>query len=222
MYETTSFEKNGKMKTCRKPILKEIKLSLRSLVLQLKKTLPSFFKHVATITHQYQTISELKKTLADNEVLIHIDFSEDYCCKYNEEIQAVHFGGARQQVTLHTGVLYLRENGTVKPHTFCSLSENNRHDATAVWAHLLPVFEWLKNHNPNIHRIHMLSDSPVNHYKNKFMFHLLYHHINDLFPGATFFAWNYSEPGHGKGAPDGVGSTLKITADKRWLKAKTS
>lgn len=224
MYETVSYEKNGKMKTVRKPILKAIKVSLRSLVLQLENTLPLFFKHVATIAHQYQTISELKKTLADNEVLIHIDFSENYCCKYNEEIQAVHFGGARQQVTLHTGVLYLREKDsekdTVKPYTFCSLSENNRHDAMAVWAHLLPVFEWLKNHNPNIHRIHMLSDSPVNQYKNKFMFHLVYHHINDLYPGATFFAWNYSEPGHGKGAPDGVGGTLKRTADKAVAEGK--
>lgn len=156
-------------------------------MLQLEETLPLFFKHVATISHQYQTISELKKNLTDNEVLIHIDFSENYCCKYNEEIQAVHFGGARQQVTLHTGVLYLRENDTVKPKAFCSLSDNNRYDSMAVWAHLVPVFKWLKNLNLNIHRIHILSDSPVNQYKNKFMFHIIYHHINDLFPGTTFF-----------------------------------
>lgn len=26
--------------------------------------------------------------------------------------------------------------------------------------------------------------------------------------------WNYSESGHGKGAPDGVGGTLKRTADQ--------
>ncbi|GBP47216.1 hypothetical protein EVAR_20218_1 [Eumeta japonica] len=51
-------------------------------------------------------------------------------------------------------------------------------------------------------------------YKNKFMFHVVYRHINDLFPGTTFFSWHYSEPGHGKGAPDGVGGTLKRTADK--------
>lgn len=48
---------------------------------------------------------------------------------------------------------------TLKPNTFCSLSENNRQDTITQ---LLPVFVWLKNHNPNIHRIHMLGDSPVN------------------------------------------------------------
>ncbi|KAI8442439.1 hypothetical protein MSG28_005952 [Choristoneura fumiferana] len=213
-YETTSYEKDGKMKTVRKPVKKQIKVPIRKLVQQLEETMPLVFKHVATITHQYQMVADLKRKLTQNEVLIHIDFSENYCCKYNEEIQAVHFGGARQQVTLHTGVLYLRDNDGVRPRTFCSLSNNNRHDTMAVWAHLVPVFEWLKIQNLKINRIHMLSDSPVNQYKNKFMFHIVYRHINDLFPGTTFFSWHYSEPGHGKGAPDGVGGTLKRTADK--------
>lgn len=41
-----------------------------------------------------------------------------------------------------------------------------------------------------------------------------------MFPGATFFAWNYSEPGPGKGAPDSVGGTLKRTADKEVAERK--
>ncbi|CAD6223678.1 GSCOCG00011761001-RA-CDS, partial [Cotesia congregata] len=212
IYETTSYEKDEKMKTVRKPGKKEIKIPIRELIQKLEETLPSFLQHVATIAHQYQTISELKKNLTENEVLIHIDFSENYCSKYNEEIQSVHFGGARKQITLHTGVLYLRENDTVMPHTFCSLSENNRHDSNAVWAHLTPIFEWIKGQYSNIDRIHILSDGPVNQYKNKFIFHIVSHHMNDLFSGITFFSWNYSEPGHGKGAPDGVGGTLKRTA----------
>lgn len=68
IFQIISYEKNGKMKTVRKPILKEIKVALRSLVLQLENTLPSFFKHVATIAHQFQTIPELKNTLADNDM----------------------------------------------------------------------------------------------------------------------------------------------------------
>lgn len=109
-YETTSYEKDGKMKTVRKPVKKEIKVQIRKLVQQVEETLPLVFQHVATITHQYQLIAELKRKLTQNEVLIHIDFSENYSYKYNEEIQAVHFGGARQQITLHTGVLYFRDN----------------------------------------------------------------------------------------------------------------
>ncbi|CAH0397160.1 unnamed protein product [Chilo suppressalis] len=108
-YETSSYEKDGKMKTVRKSVKKEIKIPIRKLVQQLEETMPLVCKHVATITHQYQMIAKLKRKLTQNEVLIHIDFSENYCCKYYEEIQAVHFGGARQQVTLHTGVLWVHQ-----------------------------------------------------------------------------------------------------------------
>lgn len=64
-----------------------------------------FFKHTLNITMQYSAIKELKESLTDNEVICHVDFSENYLLKYNEEIQSFHFGGSRQQISLHTGVL---------------------------------------------------------------------------------------------------------------------
>lgn len=42
--------------------------------------------------------------------MLHVDFSENYNCKYSEEIQSVHFGGAGQQITRHTAVLYRKQN----------------------------------------------------------------------------------------------------------------
>ncbi|XP_045489803.1 trichohyalin-like [Pieris rapae] len=132
IYEVSSFEKDGKQRSVRKPVKKEYRVKLKQLVQDLEAALPVFFQHVGTIAHQYQAIQNIKNNLTINDVLIHVDFSENYCCKYNEEIQAVHFGGARQQITMHTGVLYLRNGDTVKPVSFCSLSSNNRHDTTAI------------------------------------------------------------------------------------------
>ncbi|KAG5893974.1 hypothetical protein JTB14_006578 [Gonioctena quinquepunctata] len=163
----------------------------------------------------------VKKNCQQMKCSIHIDFSENYCCKYREEIQAVHFGGGRQQVTLHTGVLYLKNpDDTVKAQSFCTLSDNNRHDSIAVWAHLKPIFDWLKHQRPNIHAVHILSDSPVNQYKNKCVFHIVSHHLKYFLPGINNFTWNYSEPGHDKGAPDGVGGTLKRSADQAIAEGK--
>lgn len=34
------------------------------------------------------------------------------------------------------------------------------------------------------------------------------------FQSLRLLVWNYSEKGHGKGAPDGVGGVLKRTADQ--------
>ncbi|GBP68342.1 hypothetical protein EVAR_31332_1 [Eumeta japonica] len=85
------------MKTVRKPVKKAINVSLRKLVLQLEEKLPLFFKHVATITHQYQTISELKKKLTDNEVLIHIDFSNSGLTDMSGPARAAGAGDTRRR-----------------------------------------------------------------------------------------------------------------------------
>lgn len=128
IYEVSTFEKDGKKKSVRKPVKKEYRVKLRQLVQNLEAALPLFFSHIGTIAHQYQAIQNIKKNLTINDILIHVDFSENYCCKYSEEIQAVHFGGGRQQITMHTGVLYLRKDNAIKPVSFCSLSSDNRHN----------------------------------------------------------------------------------------------
>lgn len=38
--------------------------------------------------------------------------------------------------------------------------------------------------------------------------------LPELFPSLKTILWHYSEAGHGKGAPDGIGGTLKRTADR--------
>lgn len=63
-------------------------------------------KHISNIVMQFEAIKQLKFNLKEDEILIHVDFSENYSLKYNEEIQSFHFGGSRGQVSLHTGVIY--------------------------------------------------------------------------------------------------------------------
>ena len=58
--------------------------------------------------HQARKIREFKGNLQENDLALHIDFSENYGCKLNTEIQAFHFGGSRSQVTLHTVVAYTK------------------------------------------------------------------------------------------------------------------
>lgn len=63
-------------------------------------------KHVAAIKHQYKFIKSLKETIKESDILLHIDFSENFSCKYFEEIQSIHFGASRKQISIHTGVTY--------------------------------------------------------------------------------------------------------------------
>nr|CAI5845063.1 unnamed protein product [Callosobruchus analis] len=80
----------------------------------------------------------------------------------------------------------------------------------AIWAHLKPVMDELP---ADVENMHFLSDGPVTQYRNKLMFYMLACKIPDLCPNIVNWTWNYTEAGHGKGAPDGIGAVCKRTAD---------
>lgn len=140
--------------------------------------------HVSKIKHQTATIQNIKKTLKPNEVLIHSDLSENYNCKYGSEIQSAHFGGSKAQLSLHTVIVYytvLNDSFEVLSKSFCTVSEDLRHDSAAVCAHLMPIIEQVKDLVPTLNTVHMLSDSVVNQYRNKTMFHLIGTQLTQIF-----------------------------------------
>lgn len=109
-YEWVADKKSYQSKSC----LKEANITtkkkqydfIRNIILKLENVLPKFMKHISNIVMQFEAIKQLKFNLKEDEILIHVDFSENYSLKYNEEIQSFHFGGSRGQVSLHTGVIY--------------------------------------------------------------------------------------------------------------------
>ncbi|GBN14813.1 hypothetical protein AVEN_115746-1 [Araneus ventricosus] len=164
--------------------------------------------------------------LSPNEILLHIDFSENYALKYYSEVQAAHFGASKKQLSLHTGVLYFKENtkdldenaeaddGT-KNLSFCTVPENLEHGAHAVWAHLKPILEELvpNNVSSKVDSVHFWSDGLSSQYKNCLNFFYLTELLPILCPSIKRSTWNFSTAGHGKGAMDGVGGALKRMAD---------
>lgn len=184
------------------------------IIKDFESILNDFFIHCGTIVGQYKAIKYLKTNLLHGECIVHLDFSENYSVKCHEEVQSYHFGSSRIQITLHTSVIYfLDEDGILKHQSFCTVSDCCRHDVSAVWAHIIPILEYIVKICPFLHSIHFLSDSPSSQYRNKKIFHViesLHRYANTI----STVTWNFSESGHGKGAPDGVGATLKRTADQ--------
>ncbi|XP_061892415.1 uncharacterized protein LOC133642309 [Entelurus aequoreus] len=189
-------------------IKKEMQTTEADLIDNFQDCLFKFRKHLFNIRWQYGAYRQLRESLQANECLIHIDFSENYSCKYHKEIQSVHFGGSHQQATLHTGVLYT--NGQTVP--FCSISPSRRHDPPAIWAHMEPVLAMVKTKYPEVERLHFYSDGPATQYKQKGNFYLL--SSEPFRQGFKDLSWNFFEASHGKGAPDGIGGTLKRSADR--------
>nr|CAH7768591.1 unnamed protein product [Callosobruchus chinensis] len=168
---------------------------LREIIIEFEASVTKFLKHKGRSLHQHIQISRKKADLKQNEIMIHMDFSENYSLKYAEETQAFHFGGSRQQICLHTVVIYFK------------------HDAPAIWAHLQPVLTYISEFH-TADTLIFVSDSPATQYRNKTMFYFLATKLHQLYPKVKECSWNYWESGHGKGAPDGVGGVTKRTADR--------
>ena len=189
------------------------------LVREVNTQIPEYFKHSYDTGHQHKALENIRMNLKEGEVLIVIDFSENYICKYNEEIQSVHFGTSKKQLSLQTGAFYYKD--TVSKEilciSFCTVSEHLRHDAAAVWAHLNPVMTLIKNTIP-LNTVHFQSDGPSSQYKNKsnfFLFRLYCQEIN-----LDHGTWNFSTPGHGKSTADGIGGTVKGMCDRAVARGK--
>jgi len=185
--------------------------TIGNLVEEFQNELEKCCKHFFNIRNQYQSLKALKAKLTDKDIICHIDFSENFSCKYQEEIQSMHFGASQRQVSLHTGVMYT--NGATE--SFCSISDNLKHGPVGIWAHLLPALEWSKEKFPNTENLVFVSDGPTTQYRCKDNFYLL--STVPFGMGFKSVNWNFMEAGHGKGAPDGIGAVIKRAADKAVL-----
>ncbi|XP_038153357.1 uncharacterized protein LOC119791359 [Cyprinodon tularosa] len=183
--------------------------TIEKLVELTKSELPRISTHLYNIWHQFTHLKQLKENLTQHDVVVHVDYSENYTCKWSKEIKDAHFGGSHQQVTLHTGVLYYTGG---QAESFATVSASLQHDAVATWAHLQPVLGYITSNYPLAKNIHFLSDGPTSQYRNKVAFYLA--STVPFMKGFKTVTWNFTEASHGKGAPDGVGGALKNLADR--------
>ncbi|CAH1233436.1 unnamed protein product [Diabrotica balteata] len=215
-------EIKGEFKDVRKTVKIQKNDIVKNILNILQVQFTPYMKHVFFMRHQQKELQRLKQFLQPNELLLQIDFSENYIAKYESEIQSMHFGASKKQISLHTGVYYYRteSDALVKSQSFCSVSDNLDHQSHAIWAHLHTILLELANRFPNITQVHFLSDGPTSQYKNRNNCFLMCKKIPQYFTNIKSMSWNYSESGHGKGPMDGVGGSLKRKADRLVLQGQ--
>lgn len=209
------YEKDGKMMKAIRNIREELNEDANVFMTKFEKDLAAFKKHVFNIKSQFRSFRHCLEQIQPNECIIIADFSENYNCKYHKEIQHHHFAGSRNQISLHTVVVYTFDNQTPeghKVHSFCTVSASNIHQPAAVWCHLDPILKWLRAEFGSVDTVHFYSDGPSTQYRQKQNFYLMTTKFFDY--GFRAMTWSFFEAGHGKGPADGVGGFLKRTADK--------
>ncbi|CAH2101378.1 unnamed protein product [Euphydryas editha] len=185
-------------KTTKKTVKTEKNGTITQLLRDFENDIKPFKKHYFNNIHQQEKYQYIINNLKENEAVVICDFSENYETKLSEEIQSMHFGASKSQITLHTGMVYLQELS----QSFCTVSQNNIHQPPAIWARLLPVLKMIKD-DFQVTTIHFYSDGPTSQYRRKNNFYLI-----DLFTQKLeleYVTWSF----------DGIGGSVKRVLDRQ-------
>lgn len=112
-YSKNTANHNSEIKITKRTVKEETTGSLETLKQTFCTQLRLLKKHHFNIMHQFKMYTNCKNKLTESEIVVHCDFSENYVCKFTEEVQAMHYGASKQQIYLHTGVIYAKfEDGS--------------------------------------------------------------------------------------------------------------
>lgn len=193
--------------------------NLETVVQKIDEFLPEFLitlrdyqKHAFLTKMQSNYYKELKETLQQGEVLVVLDFAENYSFVVQDEVQSFHWNNT--MATVHPFVVYFQEDGRLKNKNFVVISECNVHDTVAVHLFLRYLFDFLRTELPLTKKVIYFSDGCAAQYKNCKNFLNLCCHEEDFGIPAE---WHFFTTSHGKGPCDGLGGTVKRLAARASL-----
>lgn len=215
-WKRIEIEEKGRKKMVTRVV--ETNLDKNQFLSNLDKQIREFKSHIKRVAKQYDELKTLKQNLPKNEMLVQLDFAENYSCRSMEEVQSAYFN--QTSVTLHPIVVYFRDTEeTLQHRSIVIVSDEMGHKASTVVAFLDELQPILKDINVNVSTIHYWSDSPTSQYRNKHIFNIVANHEERY---GTKARWNYFEAGHGKGPCDGLGGSCKRRADEATRSGKAT
>lgn len=176
-------------------------------ITKLKKLIP----HHYISNQQSDFIKNKKASLRTTEVLVQLDFAENYSCEIQNAAQSYHWN--KNQVTIHPLVVYYKtpDGGELRHYNYVIISESLHHDTTAVHLFITKMMKFLTENLPTpITKVYYVSDGAASQYKNKSNFMNILQHKED-FDGISC-EWHFHATSHGKGPCDGIGGILKRKA----------
>jgi len=176
-----------------------------SLIEKLEKLLP----HSFIAKKQAEYYRERKDNLCDGEMLVLMDFAENYSFILQDEAQGYHW--TNDACTLHPVVLYYSQDGHTVFKSMCFVSDDLIHDVSFVYEIQRRVVDFVKGQNLTIKSIEYFTDGCAAQYKNCKSFLNLCEHENDFGIKAK---WSFFATSHGKSACDGIGGSVKRTVTK--------
>jgi hypothetical protein len=147
-------------------------------------------------------MQHMKANASPSNVVIQIDFAENYSCEYQDEATAAHW--LKSQVSLFTACIWQAPQA---PQSYVIASDNLQHEKTTVVANLVTLLKNGLPPNGLRDRVTIFSDGPASQFKNRFVYAIM-QNIRKYF-GIRQLLWSFFAASHGKGPVDGVGGHAK-------------
>lgn len=183
---------------------------------ELQAQLHAFTRHVYNASKQHSELRYLKEHLLPDEIIMHIDFAENYAIKHDREIMSAHW--STESVTIYTCVAYfVGSDSTLQHQSYAVISDDLAHSKDSAKVFNEHILKHLQTIKCGIRKVHYWSDGAASQFKNRFMFANLACHEDDLKMEAD---WSFFETAHGKGAVDGIGGAVKNRVWRAVLQGK--
>lgn len=112
--------------------------------------------------------------MPENEIMIWMDFAENYGCTSVEEVQSAYWNA--DMISLHTMVVYSQQ----QIQSYVAASDVLSHNAASVYCILRKIVPNLVEQHQGLKTVHYLTDSPTSQYRNKTIFQVVCHHRQDF------------------------------------------
>ena len=162
--------------------------------------------------HQAQYLRTCKENLKTGDIVVLMDFAENYSFVVQDAVQGFHWENS--QASLHPFVVYYHQDNNIQCLSACVISDSLRHDTIAVHVFMSKFINYLKKTLNHINYASYFSDGCTAQYKNFKHFVNLCHHKLDYGFSAE---WNFFGTSHGKSPCDGIGGTAKRLASRASL-----
>ena len=154
----------------------------------------------------------MKAELRETELMIYVDFSENYKSQQQNEIQSAYFG--HSTFSLFATCVYYRNtaDGEVKKISVTVTTEASQSRITAISCVDMVINHSLAKITNNIVKVFIISDGCAAQFHSRYVFMLL-----TMLKPELSLEWHCNEAHHGKGPMGGVSSTVKNMVYRRVL-----
>ena len=156
-------------------------------------------KYICVKRQQHACYNKLKEELGENEVLLNVEYSENYSNIQQGEIQSAYFGH-------DSFLIFTDKDGDLNNENITIISEASDHSRIAPFTCINKVFGFvLEKHNlsPEV-TLHIWIDGCASQFRSQYVFVL----VSEI-DSKVEVNWYYNERHHGKGSMDGIGGTIK-------------